>query len=168
MRQSGEQEGRVPGTETVMPGSIECCPKCGSRNVGFDPKLAFKGYGPGLAACADCSCLWEPYRLQDLLDADDPLSSFTEPCSNCAFRPGSPEQKKGVWADLLQQLRDGGAFYCHKGVPIESDAEHGFAYPYREVVIDVLGVVKTIRLPDKAKLRLCRGYLRAFAMWARP
>src|SRR5260370_28364593 len=118
-------------------GSTEQCPKCGSRKVAHDPALLQAGYGPGLAACGNCKTLWEPYDRVQIWDKTDPHCSFKEPCNNCAFRPGSPEQADPEkWKVLLDQLKCGGQFFCHKGVPIDPDAENGFAYPTRVLVVD--------------------------------
>lgn len=126
-------------------GSEGQCPKCGSRRVNFVPEAAFNGYGPGMALCPNCNCIWEPFSADQIWDPDDPVCSFRQPCNNCAFRPGSPEQQDAEkWRALIGSLRDGASFHCHKGVPIEAGAEHGFAYP-----------------KDRHKLRLCRGYLNA-------
>lgn len=126
-------------------GSTLRCPKCASRKVNFAMDMARAGYGPGLAVCLNCSALWEPFHPAQIWDPDDPVCSFKEPCNNCAFRPGSEEQQdQAEWIALIDSLRRGAGFYCHKGVPIEPGAEHGFAYP-----------------KDITKLRLCRGYLNA-------
>jgi hypothetical protein len=107
-----------------------------------------QGYGPGLAVCANCRTLWEPFEPAQIWDTSNPLCSFREPCNNCAFRPGSDEQKdRESWVKLIGSLKKGGSFYCHKGVPIQPNAEHGFAYPKDG--------------NDPKKLRLCRGYLNA-------
>lgn len=130
-------------------GSTRRCPKCGSTAVTNGPTLKVRGYGPGLAACRNCRAIWEPFDMAEIWDPDDPLCTFREPCSNCAFRPGSPEQAAPAkWRKLIADLRAGAAFHCHKGVPIEPDAEHGFAYP-----------------KDRRKLRTCRGYLDALGRW---
>ena len=77
-------------------------------------------------------------------------ASFSAPCDNCAFRPESPEQADTAkWKELIAKLRAGGAFHCHKGVPIAPKSEDGFAYPKHK--------------PEK--LRLCRGYLNALGKW---
>lgn len=136
-------------------GSTELCPKCGCRKVAFHPFMTFEGYGPGLACCLNTACkaIWEPFDPELIWDPDDPFCSFREPCNNCAFRPGSNEQQdREKWLELIGNLKKGGQFYCHKGVPIEADAEHGFAYP-------------TLKdgTPDRRRLRLCRGYLNALA-----
>lgn len=137
-------------SERHLRGSHLKCPKCGSGNIGFDPAMTFKGYGPGLASCANpaCRALWEYFDPAAIWDPTDPVCSFKEPCNNCAFRKGSPEQEdRESWQKLLDQCALDGTFYCHKGVPIEPDAEHGFAYPYKDGE------------PDRRKLRICRGYL---------
>lgn len=127
-------------------GSTEQCPKCGCQKVFVAAGMTFRGYGPDIANCQNCGAIWEPFDPEQIWDTDDPVCSFKEPCNNCAFRPGSNEQQdREKWKDLIGGLRQGGSFYCHKGVPIEPDTEHGFAYPDH----------------DRTKLRLCRGYLNA-------
>lgn len=143
-------------------GSTLHCPKCGSRKVAHDPKLTFKGHGPGIATCINCKAIWEPFDPAQIWDPSDPHCSFKEPCNNCAFRPGSPEQADTEkWKHLLDQLKCGGSFYCHKGVPIEPDAEHGFAYPSKTISLNVDGKPIEKNVGDVKKLRLCRGYLNA-------
>lgn len=134
-------------------GSTQKCPKCGSGKVAYDPELRHAGYGPGIAVCQNCKVLWEPFAPEQIWDTSDPLCSFKDPCNNCAFRPGSSEQKdRAEWKRMIASLKKGGGFYCHKGVPITSEAEHGFAYP-REG-------------KDASKLRPCRGYLNALGgLW---
>lgn len=130
-------------------GSVLRCPKCGGTAVSFDPALTAHGYGPGLATCRSCTAVWEPFDMAQIWDPDDPVCAFREPCNNCAFRPGSPEQSDPEkWRDLIAKLRGGAHFYCHKGVPIEPGTEHGFAYP-----------------KERAKLRLCRGFINAWGRW---
>lgn len=150
-------------TPRYLRGSTKQCPKCGSRKVAYDFALKFKGYGPGLATCSNCKTLWEPFDPEQIWDTTDPHCSFKDPCNNCAFRPGSPEQADPVkWRDLIDQLKCGNAFFCHKGVPIEPDAEHGFAYPQRTTTVEVAGIPPTdVKVSDRSKLRICRGYLNA-------
>lgn len=151
-------------TPRYLRGSIRQCPKCGSRKVVSDPNLTFKGYGPGIASCANCKTVWEPFDPAQIWDTSDPHCSFKEPCNNCAFRPGSPEQADPAkWKELVNQLKCGASFHCHKGVPIEPDAENGFAYPMRTIVVDnVAGFLRVEKeVPDRKKLRICRGYLNA-------
>jgi len=98
--------------------------------------------------------MWEPFNPDAIWDRDDPLCSFKDPCNNCAFRPGSPEQNDAVkWKELIAQFDSGATFYCHKGVPIEPNAEHGFAYPDEG--------------KNSKKLRICRGWLNGFQRWTR-
>lgn len=150
----------------IIPGSPRCCPKCGSTDTRHSATMAFKGYGPGLAACRACNALWEYADPTKMLDDDDPASCFTEPCNNCAFRPGSHEQKDRLgWAELMESLKDGNVFYCHKGVAIEPDAENGFAYPQVEKTIIIAGVDEPVKYmaPDVPRLRICAGYLKMFS-----
>jgi|GEM_PF-2292142 len=143
-------------------GSTLHCPKCASSKIAYDPALRFKGFGPGLGTCQNCKTLYEPFLPEHLWDTGDPHGSFKDPCNNCALRPGSPEKADPAkWRELIGELKQGQAFYCHKGTPIEPDAEHGFAYPQKTVSIE-LGDLKTeTTVSDRSKLRLCRGFLNA-------
>lgn len=143
-------------------GSTLHCPKCASSKVAHNPDVKFKGYGPGIATCLNCTAIWEPFDPAQIWDPSDPHCSFKEPCNNCAFRPGSPEQADpGKWHDLVDQLKCGASFFCHKGVPIEPDAEHGFAYPEKLTTVLLGDTPVDVRVGDRKKLRLCRGYLNA-------
>lgn len=126
------------------------CPKCASRATVDIEHPSPKGfYADTIRVCKNCKTLWEPADPSLMLDADDRLSSFLEPCNNCAFRPGSPEQADTEeWKKTIASLKAGGQFFCHKGVPIDIHNANGFAYPDDG---------KTPR-----KMRLCRGYLN---MW---
>ncbi len=123
------------------------CPKCASRRWGDVDQQVTDFYARGLRVCANCGTAWEPFEPGDLLDVDMPkTSSFTEPCNNCAFRKGSPEQRDPEkFAELRAKLAAAGSFYCHKGVPVSPESENGFDYPEDG--------------KNPRKLRLCRGYL---------
>jgi hypothetical protein len=143
-------------------GSTQRCPKCGSSAVAYDATLQSNGYGPGLALCRNCKTMWEPFDPADVWDQTDPHCSFRSPCNNCAFRPGSSEQEdRTKWKSLIEGLRGGASFYCHKGVPITTDAEHGFSYPKKNITTIVDGEPVDTEVYDTKKLRPCRGYLRA-------
>lgn len=125
------------------------CPRCASRKWAEGEQDITAFYGRKLRVCINCSTAWEPFDQDDLLDPGQKLSCFKDPCDNCAFRPGSPEQDdKERWKELMDGIKAGAAFYCHKGVPLDIKHEHGthgFAYPDGG--------------RDGRKLRLCRGYL---------
>jgi hypothetical protein len=126
------------------------CPRCASRRT-KDGIVENSGrfYARTIRGCVNCSTIWEPFDPAQMLDTDMTTSSFVEPCDNCAFRPGSPEQADTEkWKETVASLKAGGRFYCHKGVPIDIKNENGFAYPKDG--------------KDPTKLRLCRGYLN---MW---
>jgi hypothetical protein len=137
------------------------CPKCGSADVVRGDATEFMeatghSYGPEIAVCGACKALWEPIHHDLIFDHDDPVSSFTEPCSNCAFRPGSNEQRdRETWSKIKDNVAEGAGFYCHKGVPIEAGAEHGFAYPTKKK--------GGATVYDTSKLRVCRGWLNAWS-----
>lgn len=122
------------------------CPKCASRKWGDVEQPVTSFYAGVIRVCGNCGTAWEPFDPADMIDPDERCASFREPCGNCAFRPGSPEQANTVeWKKTIASLKAGGRFYCHKGVPITPNDGHGFAYPDHS---------KTRR-----NLRLCRGYL---------
>lgn len=139
------------------PGTAGRCPKCKSTRTATDralpPELRF--YGREISVCGNCSTAWEPIAEGQIWDTSDPQCSFREPCANCAFRPGSPEQADTAkWSALIASLKAGAGFYCHKGVPIDPGSQDGFAYPHGPD-----------RKPRSDKLRLCRGYLNALGKW---
>ncbi|HZV56132.1 MAG TPA: hypothetical protein VFF89_00525 [Sphingobium sp.] len=126
------------------------CPRCASRRTkDIDAPSPNDFYHRIIRGCMNCQTIWEPYDPADTIDPTERLASFIEPCNNCAFRPGSPEQTDvEEWKKTIASLKAGGGFYCHKGVPIDPSNENGFAYP------------EDGRNPRK--MRLCRGYLN---MW---
>jgi hypothetical protein len=140
--------------ERPFPGTGQCCPKCHGGRVVVHDTLGYSElnfYGRQIATCADCRTAWEPVDESLVWDRSDARASFTEPCDNCAFRPGSPEQADTAkWKEMIASLRAGASFHCHKGVPLAPGSEHGFAY-----LQDADGKL------DKRKLRPCRGYLNA-------
>jgi len=145
-------------------GSDQQCPRCGSRNVHADPNMTAGGHGPGIAACPNCKTTWETFTADQLLDPM-PFSSFVAPCNNCAFRKGSPEQDDPwLWMRIKEGIEDGSPFYCHKGVPIKPNSEHGFDYPMKTIVVECGGTDTPVDVPDRARLRLCRGWLNS--RWA--
>lgn len=126
------------------------CPKCASRaTIDVDAPSPKGFYSREVRVCRNCQTIWEPFDPADTIDPAERLASFHEPCNNCAFRPGSPEQDdKEEWKKTIAALKAGGQFFCHKGVPIDIKNANGFAYPEDG---------KNPRM-----MRLCRGYLN---MW---
>jgi hypothetical protein len=126
------------------------CPRCASRRVSdIDAPSPNGFYARVVRGCFNCQTIWEPFDPADTIDPTERYASFIEPCNNCAFRPGSPEQADtDEWKKTVASLKAGGQFYCHKGVPIDVKNENGFAYPADG--------------QDKKKMRLCRGFLN---MW---
>ncbi|API58900.1 hypothetical protein BSL82_05885 [Tardibacter chloracetimidivorans] len=124
------------------------CPRCASRRWTAIKNPHDQFYASDIRICANCRTAWEPFDPADIGIAGEPRSAFREPCNNCAFRKGSPEQAdKAEWAKKLYQLERGASFHCHKGVPISPDSENGFDYPEDG--------------KNPLKLRLCRGFLNA-------
>lgn len=99
-------------------------------------------------ACIDCNTYWEALPDDHEPIPDEPFFPFSKMCDNCAFRKGSLERKdKDAWNAMMIRLAYGGRFYCHKGVPIKPESEHGFDYPKKNGTHDI------------EKMRPCRGYL---------
>lgn len=92
------------------------CPKCKSIRIERTtlPPTGLSARETLYDLCRECGTVWEAYPdnwCEDVVGA--------EPCDNCAFRPGSPEQTdREGWAALIDTLRAGGEFRCHKGSPI--------------------------------------------------
>ncbi len=92
------------------------CPKCKSIRIERTtlPATGLSVRETLYDLCRDCATVWEAYPddwCEDVVGA--------EPCDNCAFRPGSPEQDDPEgWKHLVEILRSGGEFRCHKGAPI--------------------------------------------------
>lgn len=150
------------------------CPACGSKRLHVLPMARFADWGADgdWHGCLDCKAVWEPFPA---VYARDPLAC--EPCDNCAFRPGSPEQQDPEgWKNLIAKLKPGGddrdygwleqgRFFCHKGVPIDLTKGPGnFLFPQCPVMIDgepvrtADGSLATTE--DVRKMRICSGFLR--------
>jgi hypothetical protein len=150
----------------------ECCPACGSKRIADLPEDGLRRFDVTVPwqVCLACSVVWEPFPP---VYVRDPVCA--EPCDNCAFRPGSPEQRDPErWRELMSTLRGNEAmetrFFCHKGVPIDLTKGPGnFNFPRRPVTIDGEVVKKpdgsALTTWDTNAMRTCSGYLRMF--WAR-
>jgi hypothetical protein len=135
---------------------VKKCPKCGSRN------LLLHQQPPGRTTfydvCRVCVAVWESLPEGERYKRDGELMAFEKPCDNCAFRAGSPESENKVeWKKLLTELRAGGEFFCHKAVPLTTIGEGSrasFEFPQ-----------KADGKFDVGNMRLCRGFLNAWAAW---
>jgi len=76
----------------AIPRTADCYPACKSPRVNIHADHGIKFYSRQIAICANCRTAWEPIDAALIWDRTDPCASFSEPCDNCAFRPGSPEQ----------------------------------------------------------------------------
>jgi hypothetical protein len=156
----------------------ERCPACGSKCIGYVARGTVPEFVKGgrstdveYAVCGACSAAWEPFPA---LYVEDPVCA--EPCDNCAFRPGSPEQADPErWKALLETLKpqgdalSQGRFYCHKHIPIDVKAGPGnFLFPQRPLTMDSEIVRKSdgepVMVLDQSRMRTCSGYLRM--LWA--
>jgi hypothetical protein len=139
---------------------IRKCPRCNSAELRGPMPHPEKPQGTLYQACADCLAVWEAIPEGEHFKRDGEQLAFREPCDNCAFRPGSPEsQDKPQWRDLMTQLKAGGSFYCHKGVPLVTVGQNSnasFDFPKG-----------TDGKEDMNRMRLCRGYLNAWNIWMR-
>ena len=155
------------------------CPGCSSKNVRritIDemPERLRESFACELEACMNCRAVWEAFPADGYFEDE----VCAEPCDNCAFRPGSPEQRDPEkWKSLIASLKPDetgmftGRFYCHKGVPIDLSAGPGnFLFPQKPVKVDgeVLlnpATGEPVLTYDIARLRTCSGFLRMF--WQR-
>ena len=154
------------------------CPACRSRRIFDLPTQGLERFGVDVdwMGCRDCRAVWESFPP---VYVRDPVCA--EPCNNCAFRPGSPEQAdKERWRELMRSLKPSesksdsfgfstGQFYCHKGIPIDMDKGPGnFLFPRKPVLMDGEPVRQGDGTPvmteDTARMRICSGFLRM--MWA--
>ena len=152
------------------------CPVCRSRDVlrmsvADLPPAVRQAFGCDLATCRVCRAIWEAFPVERV---EDPVCA--DPCDNCAFRPGSPEQAdREGWQRLIAQLRPGGdlfsdgRFYCHKNVPVDMTKGPGnFLFPQKPVTMDGQAMRNPDGSPvltfDLARMRVCSGYLRM--VWA--
>lgn len=132
------------------------CPKCKSISIERTtlPPSGLSHRETDYDLCRECGTVWEAYPLnwcEDVVGA--------EPCDNCAFRPGSPEQNDPEgWRKLIEMLRAGGEFRCHKGAPINGilDRKPGKTPSTCEVEFDNDWVQK--------HGRRCAGFMRM--VWA--
>lgn len=153
------------------------CPACGSTHIADVPtgpmREKYEGITCDWQGCIDCKAVWEPFPA---LYARDPVCA--EPCDNCAFRPGSPEQQDTKrWRAMVESLKPdtdyggfGGMFYCHKGVPIDMEKGPGnFRFPQKPVLMDGEPVRNSdglvVTTEDARRMRTCSGFLRM--VWAR-
>lgn len=156
------------------------CPACGSLNAvrilkeAISPEVR-KHLDCDIEICNDCRAVWEAFPAAGYVE--DPVCA--EPCDNCAFRPGSPEQRDPErWRELMDSLKagtdaggcSGGWFYCHKGTPIDMAKGPGnFLFPQKPVLMDGETIKNSdgsaVLTHDVAKMRTCSGYLRM--VWAR-
>ncbi|MEJ0046984.1 MAG: hypothetical protein WDN04_13345 [Rhodospirillales bacterium] len=131
------------------------------------PKGAVPHIDCEVGLCLVCESVWEAFPA---LYVDDPVCA--EPCDNCAFRPGSPEQQdKEKWRALIESLDPNnapehhffaGRFYCHKNVPIDLKAGPGnFLFPKRKVKFQG----SETEIADTRRMRTCSGFLRM--VWAK-
>lgn len=112
----GEAKRRADRIAAALPAPPpRVCPTCKSIRI---ERLSGLGGAGGVETdfdvCRECGAAWEAYPpdwCPDVVGA--------EPCDNCAFRPGSPEQQDPVeWKAMIDRLRAGGEFKCHKGAPM--------------------------------------------------
>jgi hypothetical protein len=96
----------------------DTCPRCGGR-VYATIRTAKGGQ---LDACPRCRVVWEREERAD---------PHTERCDNCAFRPGSPEQRDPEkWRQIVEEtVKKHGIFYCHKRVPA-TIGEKGYEFQH--------------------------------------
>jgi hypothetical protein len=140
---------------------LEACPSCQSGRIACV-------VGLDLDFCMECYRVWERLRDDEPYTIDGEQMAFHVPCDNCAFRGGSQERADPqIWAELQSMLANGGAFYCHKGVPFSMDTSkpgavmRGFGFPRKPGSVTIEGKSHGYEQYDTQHMRLCRGYLNA-------
>jgi hypothetical protein len=154
------------------------CPACKSRDVKRIPLTEMptalaETARCDIECCQTCRAIWEPLPVAGYIE--DPVCA--EPCDNCAFRPGAPEQRDSdKWREMIASLKPDsdswftGRFYCHKGVPIDQGKGFGnFLFPKKPVTVngEVLldpATGNSVMTEDISRMRVCSGFLRMF--WA--
>lgn len=127
-RRLAKEHAYANGLPTPRPDS---CPSCSSKRLrdvdptsmdATDRAIFEHHFDAPLQLCLDCGAVWEPFPAEGYVE--DPVAA--EPCDNCAFRPGSPEQRDPErWRELVTHLKPGAdpmgdhRFYCHKHMPID-------------------------------------------------
>ncbi len=113
----GEAKRRAEAFASALPHRPpRVCPNCKSIRIERTtlPATGMSHTMTQYDLCRACSTVWEAYPddwCEDVVGAD--------PCDNCAFRAGSPEQADPAeWRKLVAILRAGQEFRCHKGAPI--------------------------------------------------
>lgn len=115
-RQQRRQRDRLLAKARFREG--DSCPRCGG------PVFASIGTAEGVQmdCCGRCSIVWE---------REERANPHAERCDNCAFRPGSPEQRDPEkWREIVDgTVRKHGVFYCHKRVPA-TIGEKGYEFQH--------------------------------------
>ena len=98
----------------------DTCPKCGYGVVIEGPVTES---GP-IDFCFSCQIVWERETRKD---------PELECCNQCAFLPGSPEQKNPEeWRTIVDRtVKEHGVFLCHKRTPFDIVDGHAH-YRHRE------------------------------------
>lgn len=91
----------------------DTCPACGSDQVFEGVKQEAHAGDVFFDGCSQCLVIWERETREH---------PSREPCSNCAWLPGSKEVASGEIFTLIQRTIHGrGIFYCHRRVPFTLD-----------------------------------------------
>ena len=113
-------------------------PRCGG--CGADGLLLTANADTLYGLCPKCERLQEVELRRD---------ACTQLCDNCAFRPDSPE-RADPWGWMRMQekhIENGVPFYCHKGLPLEFDAQDKTTH-----------VIDTDATKLEAKEKTCAGW----------
>jgi hypothetical protein len=107
---------------------------------------------PGRCNCTDV--LTPEQHERCLADAWQAwLDRQGEPCDDCAFRKGSPEQGEG---DLARIATQPVPFRCHKGMPVDARSGKPIENAYAPVLVRGRdGLIEAAQYP------ICTGWRRA-------
>jgi len=97
---------------TLLAIAGDTCPACGGGDVRAVSAAEAHNGVVMIDGCVSCGKAWE--RETRLVPA-------LEPCTNCAFMAGSPEQVDGRFWQIIRNTVEGdGLFYCHKRLPFDA------------------------------------------------
>lgn len=98
----------------------DTCPECGGREVWHALTMEEHNGSTFIDGCGICLHLWERETRK---------APTKEPCSNCAWMPGSKEIRSGeIYTHVANCIDGPGIFYCHKRVVFSAENGRGFQH----------------------------------------
>lgn len=109
-----------PLPSALFPRLDDVCPNCGRREVWQALTKEEHNGSTFIDGCGACLHLWERETRE---------APAKEPCSNCAWLPGSKEARSGeIFGHIANCIDGSGIFYCHKRVPFGDPSNPGYQH----------------------------------------